>query len=145
MGRRARITNESLILRFFKYLITKLPDRNVVFDVSKGTVKIRSGGNFRIQKTRATNRKGALISIKDPFLRDENHGYHLRDENNFNRLIIRMKLFIKEASQGRLEDFLIDADIEPEFETDKEKENSQEALENRFRIEIPSKDDQKKD
>jgi hypothetical protein len=48
MGRRSRITNESLILRFFKYLITKLPDRNVVFDISKGTIKTRSGGDFRI-------------------------------------------------------------------------------------------------
>jgi hypothetical protein len=47
MGRRSRITNESLILRFFKYLITKLPDRNVVFDISKGTIKTRSGGEFR--------------------------------------------------------------------------------------------------
>jgi hypothetical protein len=48
MGRRSRITNESLILRFFKYLITKLPDRNVVFDISKGTIKTRTGGDLRV-------------------------------------------------------------------------------------------------
>ena len=94
MGRRARITNETHILRFFKYLITKLPDRNVIFDISKGTIKTRQGGDFRVQKTRKTNKKGALISVKDPFMKDENHGFYLKDENNFNRLIIRLKQFI---------------------------------------------------
>ena len=54
-------------------------------------------------------------------MKDENHGFYLKDENNFNRLICRMKSFITEASQGRLEDFLLESEMEPE--TDKELED----------------------
>ena len=36
--------NEILILRFFKFLVTKLPDRNIVFDIARGTVRNKAGG-----------------------------------------------------------------------------------------------------
>ena len=101
MGRRSRMSNESLILRFFKFLITKLPDKNIVFNISKGTVINKVGGEARLQKARTVKSRGFFISVRDPFLKDENHGIYLRDEHNFNRLIIKLKQFIKEASKKR--------------------------------------------
>ena len=123
MGRRARISNESLVLRFFKFLITKLPDRNVSFNIARGTVISKSGGDARVNKSRSLRRKSRLlISVKDPFLKREDHGFYLRDENRFNRLIIKLKQFIKEASQGRLEEFLLEAECEEDEEVEKSKE-----------------------
>lgn len=125
MGRRFRMSNETLILRFFKFLITKLPDKNVVFNISKGIVRNKVGGDARVQKARTVKTRGFFVSVRDPFLKDENHGIYLRDENNFNRLIIKLKQFIREASQGRLEDFLLEAEAEADPEPKKEDEKKQ--------------------
>lgn len=115
------MSNEILILRFFKFLITKLPERNVVFDISKGSVINKAGGDARVQKTRLTRDKShLLISVKDPFLKKENHGIYMREENNFNRFIIKLKQFIREASQGRLEDFLLESEAEQDDEEDRQ-------------------------
>jgi hypothetical protein len=120
MGRRSRMGNEILILRFFKFLVTKLPDRNVIFDISKGSVRNKAGGDARVNKARMVRNTGKLlISVKDPFLKRENHGLYLREENNFNRLIIKLKQFIREASIGNLEDFLLDAEAEQDDEEDR--------------------------
>ena len=130
MGRRFRMSNEILILRFFKFLITKLPDRNVIFDVSKGSVINKAGGDARVQKTRITRDKSHLfISVKDPFLKKENHGVHMREENNFKRFLTKLKQFIREASQGRLEDFLLDSEAEQDDDEDR-KYAQEEAINN---------------
>jgi len=39
IGKRYKVTNESLILRFFRFLVTKLPNRSVAFNVKKGSIK----------------------------------------------------------------------------------------------------------
>ena len=46
------------------------------------------------------------ISVKDPFLKYENHGFWLRDKQRFDRLILRLKYFIQETSQGRFEELM---------------------------------------
>ncbi len=121
MGRRSRMGNETLILRFFKFLVTKLPDRNIVFDISKGIVRNKAGGEARINKARLVRNTGKmLISVKDPFLKRENHGMYQREENNFNRLIIKLKQFIREASIGNLEDFLLESEAEQDDEEDRQ-------------------------
>lgn len=121
MGRRSRMGNETLILRFFKFLVTKLPDRNIVFDISKGIVRNKAGGEARINKARMVRNTGKLlISVKDPFLKRENHGMYLKEENNFNRLIIKLKQFIREASIGNLEDFLLESEAEQDDEEDRQ-------------------------
>ena len=61
-----------------------------------------------------------LISVKDPFLKRENHGLYMREENNFNRLIIKLKQFIREASIGNLEDFLLESEAEQDDEEDRQ-------------------------
>jgi hypothetical protein len=121
MGRRSRMANEILILRFFKFLVTKLPDRNIVFDIARGTVRNKAGGEARINKARLVRKNGKLlISVKDPFLKRENHGLYMREENNFNRLIIKLKQFIREASIGNLEDFLLESEAEQDDEEDRQ-------------------------
>ena len=121
MGRRSRMGNETLILRFFKFLVTKLPDRNIIFDISKGIVRNKAGGDARVNKARLVRNTGKLlISVKDPFLKRENHGMYLREENNFNRLIIKLKQFIREASIGNLEDFLLESEAEQDDEEDRQ-------------------------
>ena len=106
MGRRFKITNEGLILKFFRFMVTKLPQRNVVFDVNKGRI------NFK----RESRRKGLYISVKDPFLKLENHGYSMQSENKFNKLITRLKEFIVETSKGRIEDLIINTQCEEDAE-----------------------------
>ena len=39
MGRRYKITNELILLKFFRFLITKLPERNLVFNIKKGIIR----------------------------------------------------------------------------------------------------------
>ena len=113
--------NEILILRFFKFLVIKLPDRNIVFDIARGTVRNKAGGEARINKARLVRKNGKLlISVKDPFLKRENHGLYMREENNFNRLIIKLKQFIREASIGNLEDFLLESEAEQDDEEDRQ-------------------------
>ncbi len=53
------------------------------------------------------------LSIKDPFLRLENHGYYLREAQYFNRFILKCKELIVEAAQGRLEDFITNTKLDP--------------------------------
>jgi hypothetical protein len=111
------MNNEILILRFFKFLITKLPDRNIIFDIAKGRVINKAGGDSRIVKESFMRKNGnLLISVKDPFLRKENHGIYLTEPRNFNRLIIKMKLFISQASIGKLQEFLSESTAEQDDE-----------------------------
>ena len=58
-------------------------------------------------------RRGIQISIKDPFLKLENHGYWLKDEKNFHQLILKIKEFIFSVQQGRIEDFIIQTELKP--------------------------------
>lgn len=113
-----KITNESLILRFFKFIILKVSERNVTFDICKGRIFLKS----ERERLGARKKRRLLISIKDPFLRLENHGFYLKQPEHFNRLIVRLKEFIMEASQGRLEDFITDIKLEPD-EADKKRED----------------------
>ena len=88
MGKRLKISNESLIMRFFRHLVTKTADKNTVYNISKGRIAQKNMEQVR-QK-----RRGICISIKDPFLKLENHGYWLKDEKNFKELIVKVKEFI---------------------------------------------------
>ncbi len=106
MGKRYKITNESLILRFFRHIVTKTVDRNVVYNVAKGRIIQKQGE--RVRQGRNKN----FISIKDPFLKNENHGYWL-NERNFHQLIIKMKEFIREVQSGHIEDYIIKIKLEP--------------------------------
>lgn len=106
MGKRYKITNESLILRFFRFIVIKVSEKNVAFNIQKGRIQYKSDvQNLRVG---AGSSRRVLLSIKDPFLRLDNHGYYLKEPEYFNRLIVRLKEFIFEASQGRLEDFITD-------------------------------------
>lgn len=69
----------------------------MIFDVKKGGI---------VYRREASRSKGLLISVKDPFLREENHGVYLQDEVKLKQLVTRIKEFIVETSKGRLEDFL---------------------------------------
>jgi hypothetical protein len=90
------------MLRFFRFIVIRVADKNVSFNIAKGKIsyKTEAGQTLRVSKGRL------LISIKDPFLKLENHGYYMKEPQFFNRLICRVKEFIIEASQGRLEDFI---------------------------------------
>ena len=114
VGKRYKVTNESLLLRFFRFLVIKLPQKNCQFDINKGHIKFKkyAGG------------KKSFVSIKDPFLKFENHGYSMRSENKFNRLIWVMKQFIIEASMGRLEDMISQTEF-PEEQKEPETEDEE--------------------
>ena len=111
MGRRRRQSNESLIIRFFRFLAVKLPERNITFNVKKG----------RIVYKNQSRRSNLFISVKDPFLKQENHGIYLNEENNFNRFVHKIKEFIIETSKGRIIEFLTQVDhLEDESDSDAE-------------------------
>jgi hypothetical protein len=98
-GKRYNVTNESLLVRFFRFLVMRLPNKSVKFDISNGAIKY-----YRAQ----TKKSIPLIRVKDPFLRFENHGYSLKDEAILDRVIRIHKRFIHMASIGELEEFLSD-------------------------------------
>jgi hypothetical protein len=112
MGMRYKVTNESLLVKFFRFLVVKLPQRSVVFNIKKGHIITK--------RERRIRGFGLHISVKDPFLKLENHGYWLKSEHNFNLLILKMKDFIIETSKGRIEDFITSqyVDQDPDFEED---------------------------
>ena len=111
MGRNRRTGNESLMIRFFKFLVINLPQRNIVFNIKKGRMIYKRNQNLR--KT-----SKLLISVKDPFIKTENLGINLTDENKFNLLILKLKEFIFETSKGRIEDFITNIMCPPEDEAE---------------------------
>ena len=56
----------------------------------------------------------------------ENHGYYLEEESKFNRLIIKMKSFIREAFVGKLQEFLEESKPEQDDGEDNEQAQSKE-------------------
>ena len=68
-----------------------------------------------------SRRSNLFISVKDPFLKQENHGIYLNEENNFNRFVHKIKEFIIETSKGRIIEFLTQVDhLEDESDSDAE-------------------------
>ena len=112
MGRNRRSGNESLMIRFFKFLVINLPQRNMVFNIKKGRMIYKRNS----QNLRRTNK--LFISVKDPFIKTENLGINLTDENKFNLLILKLKEFIFETSKGRIEDFITNTMCPPEDEAE---------------------------
>ena len=109
-GKGFKTSNEQLFLRFLRFMALKLPEKNVVFNIKKGLITYKTQGR----------RKGPLISVKDPFLKNENHGIYLQSENKFNRLIFIIKEFIMETSKGRIEEVIssrMQAEVEEEEKT----------------------------
>jgi len=113
MGRAHKQSNESILLKFFKFLAINLPLRNVIFDVKKGGLVYNRDASRR--------NKALLVSVKDPFLREQNHGVYLQDEVKLKLLVTRIKEFIIEASKGRLEDFLKET-VTPDDQEEETKE-----------------------
>jgi hypothetical protein len=106
MGRRYKVTNESLMLRFFKHLVTKLGERNLVFNISKGRIGTK-------QANRVRTGRGLLINVRDPFLKLENHGYWMKDEKNLFLLIMKIKECIHAIAGNDIESFIIQTDLKP--------------------------------
>jgi hypothetical protein len=96
MGRKYKVSNESLLIRFFRFTVLRLLDKNLVFDIKRG----------RPFNLRRSHKGGLKISVKDPFLEFENHGFWLKKEENLQKIVQRMKSFLKMASEGQIEDFI---------------------------------------
>jgi hypothetical protein len=109
MGSTRKQFNENLMIRFLRFLVTNLPERKVVFNIAKGRVTYKRG-EVRLKSK-------LFISVKDPFIRHENHGVHLSDENKFNRLIRKVKEFIHEAAECNIESYIANI-IHPKEEDD---------------------------
>ena len=92
MGKRHKESNEALLMKFLRFIAVKVGGQSCQFDVKKGHLKMKRGR--------------LLISVRDPFLHFENHGYYLKDQKKFQRLIIRVKTFIQDCAQGRIEEAL---------------------------------------
>lgn len=91
MGNRYKVTSESLLIKFLRFLVLKLPQGNLRFNISKDYVGQKSTARWRVNKS-------LKISVKDPFLTFENHGYWLKDKERFQKLIYRLKYFLIETS-----------------------------------------------
>ena len=101
MGGRYKVHNESLLVRFLRFLLLKLPQGNLQFDLTKGRVAVK-------------RYKKLLISVKDPYLRYENHGCWLKDKQRLDRLLLRLRHFIRYAQEGKFE--MLIGDIRSTYE-----------------------------
>ena len=77
--------NCGILMTFIKKLTISLPKKKMIFDVGKGKVYSKSGPGK------------LLVSIKDPFIRELNHGAMLRDREHLNTLVHTLTQFIKQA------------------------------------------------
>lgn len=102
MGGRYKVHNESLLVRFIRFLLLKLPQGNLQFDLTKGRV---------VQK----RYKKLQVSVKDPYLRYENHGCWLKDKQRLDRLLLRLRYFLRYAQEGKFE--MLMGDIRSTYET----------------------------
>ena len=84
-------------MTFIKKLVISLPKKSVIFDVGKGRMYSKRGGTSNL-----------LISIKDPFIKEMNHGLYLRDKECLNNLVHTLTQFMKEALKCRTTTFLLD-------------------------------------
>lgn len=99
MGRKYKQTNDSLLIKFLRFLAIKLPDKNLVFNISKGAP---------FPKSKA-KRSQIIISVQDPFLKLENHGYWMNNEKVFQRFIYKIKELLIETSMGNLEELIVNS------------------------------------
>lgn len=87
---------ECLFIKFLKFLIMKLPERNLDFNIAKGNIRNKKRPH-----------QSLFISIKNPHIKFINEGRALRDRNKFNTLILKMKEFLKQAKEGTVEQYFL--------------------------------------
>ena len=49
-----------------------------------------------------------LVSVKDPFMKELNYGFQMRDKEKLENLIAVLKSFLKAAAEGSIDDFFIE-------------------------------------
>jgi hypothetical protein len=49
-----------------------------------------------------------LVSVKDPFMKEMNYGFQMREKEKLENLIAVLKSFLKAAADGSIDDFFID-------------------------------------
>eukprot|EP00347_Sterkiella_histriomuscorum_P023895 403333015 len=86
---------DRLLIQFLKNMAGKLPQRNTKFSIYSGIFK----------KQRLRRRQ--LLSIQDPFIKQINHGSILKNRRKFNKLIIKIKEFLRFLCKGSMAEYLL--------------------------------------
>ena len=84
-------------MQFIKKLVINLPKKNMVFNSKRGKVynKRKKGGRLN-------------ISIKDPFIKELNHGVDMLNSENLKQLVETLTLFMKASCKANVGEFLLD-------------------------------------
>ena len=85
--RKYKVTEIDIFGKFLRFFATKVPKQN----------------NFSIRKKRIDHKKTPLlISIKDPFIKQLNHGSSLQNKENLTKIIQEMQVLLQAASEGKM-------------------------------------------
>ena len=77
-----------------KKLVLSLPRNNMVFDPKKGRLYSKRSNRL-------------LVSVKDPFMKELNYGFQMREKEKLKNLISVLKSLLKAASEGCIDEFII--------------------------------------
>jgi len=99
-GKRLKNKSTSLaviLVLLVKKLILSLPRKNMVFDTKKGRLYSKRSNRL-------------LVSVKDPFIKELNYGYEMREKEKLKQLIAVLKSFLKAAAggEGTIDEFILD-------------------------------------
>lgn len=85
-------------MKLLRKLILDLPRKNLVFDPKKGRFYNKRSQTF-------------LVSIKDPFIKKLNYGFEMRDKDKMRHLCQMLEEFLKSASTGTFDRFLLEPNL----------------------------------
>ena len=80
-------------MKLARKLVLDLPRKNLVFNPRKGTIYSKR------------SRSNLLVSIKDPFIKEINYGWQMRDREKLKNIVDVLKSFMKAAADANCDDW----------------------------------------
>ena len=85
-----------ILMKLARKLIIELPRKNLVFNPKQGKIYSKR------------SRSSLLISIKDPFVKEINYGWQMRDREKLKNLVDVLKSFLKAAADKNSDDWFME-------------------------------------
>ena len=82
-----------VLMKLARKLVLDLPRKNLVFNPRKGIIYSKR------------SRSSLLISIKDPFIKEINYGWQMRDPEKLKNVVEVLKSFMKAAADANVDDW----------------------------------------
>ena len=83
-----------ILMKLVRKLVLSLPRKNLVFNPKQGRIYSKRSNRL-------------LISVKDPFMKEVNYGWQMRDPEKLKHLIDVLKSFMKAAAEKSVDTFFL--------------------------------------